>query len=99
MLFLQIMALRGESGWQTDKTLAECMSYAVDSEVGADVIFEVGPPDGDTVNIWAHKVILISRCEVFEAMFSSGMAECKSGPYAMVRVVDIHPDIFKGLLL
>ena len=98
-MLLQIMALRGESGWQTEKTLAECMRYTFDNEIGADVIFEVGPPDGDTVNIRAHKVILISRCEVFEAMFSSGMAECKSGPYAMVRVVDIHPDIFKDLLL
>jgi len=90
------MALRG---WQPEKTVLECMRHMVDNEIGADVIFEVGPLDGETVNIRAHKYMLISRCEVFEAMFSSGMAECTSGPCAMVRIVDIQPDISKDLLL
>ena len=96
MLFFQIMALRGETGWQTEKTLAECMRYMFDNDLGADVIFEVGPPDGDNVYIRAQKFMLISRSEVFEAMFSSGMAECKS---SRVRVEDIAADIFKDLLL
>ncbi len=90
------MALRGESGWQTEKTLAECMQYTLDNEIAADVIFEVGPPDGDTVDIRAHKLLLISRCEVFQAMFSSGMIESNS---ARVRVEDIDPAIFRELLL
>ena len=88
----------GETGWPTEKTLAECMRYQFDNEIGADVIFEVGPPDGDTVNIMAHKYMLISRSEVFEAMFSSGMSECRSGPHARVRVEDIDPATFKDLL-
>ena len=87
--------IRGETGWQTKKTLVECMRYAFDNEITADVSFEVGPPDGTTVNIRAHKVILISRSEVFEAMFSSGMTECKS---SRVRVEDIDADTFKDLL-
>ena len=90
------MALRGESGWQTEMTLAECIRYKFDNEIGVDVIFEVGPPDGTTVDILAHKFMLTARSEVFEAMFSSGMAECKS---SRVRVEDIDADIFKDLLL
>jgi len=75
------------------------MRYSFDNEIGADVIFEVGPPGGTTVNILAHKFMLISRSEVFEAMFSSGMTECRSGPYAKVRVEDIDAAIFRDLLL
>ena len=90
------MALRGDSGWQMEKTLAECMRHTFDNEIAADVTFEVGPPGGATVNIRAHKVILISRCEVFQAMFSSRMTESYS---SRVRVEDIDADTFKELLL
>ena len=68
----------------------------LDNEILTDVIFEVGPADGATVNIKAHKLILISRSEYFEAMFSSGMSESTS---ARVRVEDIDAAIFKDLLL
>ena len=88
-----------ETGWQSEKTLAECMRYVLDNEVGTDVCFEVGPPDGETVKIQAHKFMLISRSPVFQAMFSSGMAECRSGPHATIRVEDIDAAIFKDLLL
>ena len=92
------MALRGEIGWQSEKTLAECMRYMLDNEMATDVCFEVGPPDGATVNIRAHKYMLISRSPVFEAMFSSGMTECRNGPEAKIRIEDIEADIFKLLL-
>ena|SRR5688572_2484079 len=99
VLFFQIMALRGERGWQSEKSLTECMRYTLDNEIGTDVCFEVGPPGGATVNIRAHKFMLINRSEVFEAMFSSGMIECRSGPHAPIRVEDIDAAIFKDLLL
>src|SRR6218665_3973986 len=100
-LIFQAMALRvqGENGWQLEKTLSECMRYMFDNERATDVIFEVGPPDGATVNIRAHKFMLISRSAVFEAMLSSGMSECRSGPHATIRVEDIDAAIFKDLLL
>jgi kelch-like protein 18 len=43
----------------------------------------------------AHKVILIACCPYFEAMFLSGMTECRQ------RVVDlqgVHPDAFSAIL-
>ena len=92
------MARRAETDWQSEKTLAECMRYMLNNEISTDVCFEVGPPDGETVKIRAHKYMLISRSPVFEAMFSSGMTECRSGPEARVRVEDIDADIFKELL-
>ena len=93
------MAQRGETGWQTDKTLVECMRYMLDNEIATDVCFEVGPPDGATVCVKAHKFLLISRSAVFEAMFNSGMVECQSGKDATtIRVEDIEADIFKDLL-
>ena len=72
------MATRGEIGWQSEKTLAECMRYMLDNEILTDVCFEVGPPDGATVDIRAHKLILISRSPVSEAMFSSGMLRAET---------------------
>ena len=92
------MATRGEIGWQSDKTLGECMRYMLDNEIATDVCFEVGPPDGATVNVRTHKLILISRSAVFEAMFSSGMHESRNGEDVKIRIEDINPEIFKQLL-
>src|SRR6218665_3637891 len=89
---------RSESGWQSGKTALECHRYMLDNEIAADVCFEVGPPDSATVSIRAHKYMLISRSAVFEAMFSSGMTECRNGPESKIRIEDIHPDVFKELL-
>src|SRR6218665_16304 len=97
-LLLQIMATRGEIGWQSEKTLAECMRYMLDNEISTDVCFEVGPPDGATVDIRAHKLILMSRSPVFEAMFSSGMTEGRNEKDVKIRIEDINPDVFKELL-
>src|SRR6218665_2959529 len=98
-VFFQIMAQRGENGWQSERTLSECMRYMFYNEISTYVIFEVGLPEGATVNIRAHKFMLISRSAVFEAMFSSGMTECRSEPHATIRVEDIEANIFKDLLL
>jgi len=95
---LQVMAVRGEIGWQSEKTLVECMRYMLDNEIATDVCFEVGPLDGVTVKVLAHKYMLISRSPVFEALFSSGMTECRSGSEAAIRVEDIDATIFKEVL-
>ena len=85
------------NGKQLEKTLAEGMRYLLDNKIATDVCIEVGPPNGETVILHAHKCVLMSRSEVFECMFSSGMTEC-NGSEAKVRVEDIDPDIFKELL-
>ena len=92
------MVSRVNIGWQSDKTLVECMLYMLDNEISTDVCFEVGPSDGATVNIRAHKLILAARSSVFEAMFSSGMTECRSGKDEKIRIEDIDADIFKVFL-
>jgi len=93
------MATRGESGWQEERTVLECNRYMLENEVATDVCFEVGPPDGAVVNIRAHKYMLISRSPVFEAMFSSGMTECNSGPDHRIRIEDIEANTFKDVLM
>jgi len=92
------MATQNKNGWQYEKPLAECIKYMFENEISTDVCIEVGPPNGETVTFRAHKCILISRSEVFEGMFSSGMTECRSGPEAKIRVEDIDPDVFKEVL-
>jgi len=74
------------------------MRYMLDNEISTDVCFMVGPPDGATVDIRAHKLILISRSPVFEAMFSSGMTQIRNREEVKIRIEDINPDVFKELL-
>ena len=93
------MAMRGEFGWQEERTVLECNRYMLENEIATDVCFEVGPLDGAVVNIRAHKYILISRIPVFEAMFSSGMTECNSGPDHKIRINDIEANAFKDFLM
>ena len=97
---IDIMAFttRGEYGWQYDKTVLECMRYMLDNEIATDVCFKVGPADGVTVSIRAHKYMLVSRSAVFEAMFSSGMSETKCEAEAVIRITDFEAGIFRELL-
>ena len=91
------MTTQGANGCQLEKTLAEGMRYMLENKIATDVCIEVGAPDREAVTFRVHKFVLMSRSEVFEAMFSIGMAEC-SGPEAKVRVEDIDPDTFKELM-
>ena len=43
----------------------------------------------------AHKVILIACCPYFEAMFLSGMSECRQ---KVVDLQGVHPDAFRAIL-
>ena len=93
------MATQGETGWPLERTVLEYNRYMLENEVETDVCFEVGPPDGEVVNIRAHRYMLISRSPVFEAMFTSGMSECNSGPDQKIRINDIEANTFKDLLM
>src|SRR6218665_677911 len=90
--------VKGSRGWQSEKTLVECMRYMLNNKVSTDVCFEVGPEDGPTVEIQAHKFMLISRCPVFEEMMSSEMSETENKAEANIRIVDINAKVFKLLL-
>ena len=92
------MSFQTDRGWQYSKTVLECNRYMLENEIATDVCFQVGSPGCATVNIQAHKYMLISRSPVFEAMFSSGMSECKSGPDAGIRIDDIEIDVFRDVL-
>ena len=92
------MAMRGETGWQAERTVLECNRYMLDNEIATDVCFEVGPPGGEVVNIRAHKCMLILRSPVFEAMFCSGMTECNSRPDHKIRIEDMEAYTFRNLL-
>lgn len=60
------------------------------SKKKCDVVIKVGEE-----NFYAHKLILISRSCVFEAMFSHDMKENKENE---VTIPDINPKIFKKVL-
>lgn len=89
-----------ESGWQTGRTVLDCNRYMLEHDVGADVCFEIGSTGGATtaVEIRAHRYVLTSRSEVFEALFKSGMTECRNENEAKIRIEDIQPEIFRETL-
>ena len=37
MLLLQVMAAKGETEWRSEKTLAECMQYTLNSDLATAV--------------------------------------------------------------
>jgi hypothetical protein len=55
---------------EATNTLIKNMRRILNKDVFSDVIFEV---EGKTIH--AHKAILVSQCEHFKAMFTSGMKE------------------------
>jgi len=62
----------------------------LESGKNSDVVFLV---DGEKIK--AHKIILTTRCEYFESMFDSGMAESTSKE---IVVTDVEPAVFERLL-
>lgn len=92
------MAAGVESGWQTGMTVLECNRHMLEHDIGTDVRFVIGPTGGATVEIRAHRYVLTSRSEVFEALFKSGMTECRNENEAKIRIEDIQPEIFRETL-
>ncbi|KAG7378318.1 BTB and MATH domain-containing protein 41, partial [Phytophthora pseudosyringae] len=63
------------------------------SGVGSDITLEVGP---DSEILQAHRLILTTRCEIFEAMFRPGaMKESEDG---VVRIEDHSPEMVSKML-
>lgn len=80
--------------WERDEKAVDCKRHMLEKEIGCDVNFIVGPDDGATEIVRAHKCILMARSPVFFAMFDGELAETKGA----IRVVDIESDVFKKIL-
>ena len=77
--------------WQSGKTFPETNLNMLESGILCDVIFKTG---GNEADVKAHKFILVSRSQVFHAMFCGPLAESDEP----ISVPDIEEDIFKLLL-
>ncbi len=81
--------------WQCYKSLPECTLHLLEQQVACDVTFLVGPQEGERKEIQAHKLILLARSPVFQAMFCGALAE-NSG--SSINIPDIDPDVFMQML-
>ena len=82
-------------GWQIGKSVAECNEYMLENAIGTDVCFDVGPPGEPSVEVLAHKYVLVSRSPVFEAMFSGRFTEHSSVVNSQkIRIIDFEADVF-----
>ena len=80
--------------WQASKTtVKERLAYMFNSEVMADVHFQVGK-DPNVQRIPAHKFVLSIGSAVFDAMFNGGMATTSRE----VELPDVEPSAFLSLL-
>ena len=90
---------RGEEiGWQVGKSVINCNAYMFEHKLATDVCFVVGLPDRPTVELKAHKYVLISRSPVFEAMLCGKLSENLDDETAKIRINDIDPDAFQEVL-
>lgn len=80
--------------WREGKSLVQCNRYILEQEVACDVHFIVGQAENRR-RIGAHKTILMTRSNVFFAMFEGTMAELGS----VITIPDIDPFSFKLMLL
>ena len=92
------MAQRGDTDWQKNKSVLECNRYMFESTIASDVVFRVHSPDGATVDIPAHKYVLIARSPVFEALFCGGFSDPSSADCGKVEISDVEPEAFRELL-
>lgn len=77
--------------WRTGKTVVQCNRHMLENELHCDVTFIVG--EGRR-RIPAHKYILISRSEVFEAMLVGLLHEHSRE----IEIPDVSPSAFWKLL-
>ncbi|XP_071492468.1 BTB/POZ domain-containing protein 19-like [Diadema antillarum] len=73
---------------------AKSMSKLVNNKEFSDIKFIVGE---ERRHIFAHRCILVSRCEVFRAMFAEQVMRENSGKVPLV-LTDTEPDIFMIVL-
>lgn len=67
-------------GWRYNKTVVERNRYILDNQLYTDVVFEVGPLDGDRMLVRAHRLILASRSAVFDSLLFGAEQAVTVGP-------------------
>ena len=82
--------------WQLNQSLASCNRHMLTHAVACDVSFQVGPAEGSSSVVEAHKYVLMSRSPVFFAMFGGALAEGKDSK--PIKVPDIEPEPFRQML-
>lgn len=83
----------GYRDWRHGKNTAQCNRYMLDNQLHCDITFMVGSGD-EKQQILAHKYILISRSEVFEAMLVGPLHEHSN----QIDIPDVNPAAFRKLL-
>lgn len=83
----------GYRDWRHGKNTAQCNRYMLDHQLHCDITFMVGSGD-EKQQILAHKYILISRSEVFEAMLVGPLHEHSN----QIDIPDVNPAAFRKLL-
>lgn len=83
----------GNQDWRTGRNAAQCNRYMFENQLHCDITFMVGSGD-QKQEISAHKYILISRSEVFEAMLVGPLHEHSN----MIEIPDVDPASFRKLL-
>eukprot|EP00055_Hartaetosiga_balthica_P000546 m.136875 g.136875 ORF g.136875 m.136875 type:complete len:285 (+) comp11017_c0_seq1:54-908(+) len=92
------MSLRKEELYGDSTTMAVDMSSMINNSDFSDITFVIGD---EREKIYAHKIILGARCEVFRAMFAEQKSQAKkAGEKKDVPLVlaDLKPKVFKTIL-
>ncbi|XP_021349041.1 BTB/POZ domain-containing protein 6-like isoform X2 [Mizuhopecten yessoensis] len=87
--------MANETPWQSGKTLSECITHMLRTEVATDVTFVV-----EDSKVKAHKFILISRSPTFEAMFCGPMSEQENQMSGQkdIPMTDVSKETFNAFL-
>lgn len=83
----------GYRDWREGKSTAQCNRHMLENQLHCDITFMVGSGD-EKQQILAHKYILISRSEVFEAMLVGPLHEHSN----KIDIPDVNPAAFRKLL-
>jgi hypothetical protein len=83
-----------QDDWQVGRGLGDCLLAVFQQELLADVTFTF-EEGGATVRIRAHRLLLISRSPVFQAMFYGSMPDSSDE----IEITDISSDCFRLLLM
>lgn len=85
------MAHGTREDWQAGKSVIECNKYMFLNQLYCDVTFRVGEEEA-VKEIKAHKYVLASRSNVFEAMLFGSLSE------TVIHIPDIESGIFIAML-
>lgn len=91
------MAGRGSAVYGNPELFASDMAKIVDNEEFSDIAFVVG---AEKKKIFAHKIILAARCEVFRAMFAEAkhQQKDKAKKDTLLMLQDVTPTVFRTVL-